>query len=91
MPEYCVNIANAGKNTHVVVLIDWDASKRSLIKSQHITTDGSQFNDFVLDARPGLSTMTFVRNANSAGICQFFKESRTESKQNIFQFPYHLT
>ena len=74
VPEYAVNIANAGDKTFVITLIDWDTSKRSLIKPEHVTTDGKLFHNFVLDARPGYPRLTFVRNANCGAITQFFAD-----------------
>ena len=68
VPEYAVNIANAGDKTFVITLIDWDPAKRSLIKPEHVTTDGSLFQNFVLDARPGYPRLTLVRNANCGAI-----------------------
>ena len=40
LPEHSVNIANAGGDTYVIVLQDWDAAKRQAIKEKHVTTDG---------------------------------------------------
>ena len=72
--EHAVNIANAGEKTFVIALMDWDPAKRSLIKPEHVTTDGSLFSKFKLDARPGYPRLTFVRNASCGAITQFFAD-----------------
>ena len=39
--EYSCNISNAGSKTHVVLLEDWDPSKRNQIKPAHVNNDQS--------------------------------------------------
>ena len=39
LPEYTINISNAGSKTHTVLLMDWDPSKRNQIKAPHVNED----------------------------------------------------
>ena len=75
--EHAVSIA-ASPQTHVILLLDWDAFKYEKLKLDHkrYLASSPQFHRFCLDERPGYSKLIFVPKCITAGVYKHFKDIR---------------
>ena len=72
--EHAVSIA-ASPQTHVILLLDWDAAKYDELKLRYLA-NSQQFHRFRLDERPGYSKLIFVPKCITAGVHKHFKDIR---------------